>query len=116
MDTSKPIKGIVADVLRDRGVAELWIKLECGGSIRWPLQKGLILFTNVLVFWDYTRNKPRKVIKVSDLEKDHEEEQPEGVDDEKEDVPNLDELESEYGSGLEEVDLIHKTDEYNNNE
>lgn len=62
-DTSlmKPIKGIVADASDG-----LWIRTESGGSMHWPHKMGLKLGTKVLIFYDFTKQRIRKIVKAED--------------------------------------------------
>lgn len=113
MDTGRPIRGIVADVVMENNAPkEVWIKLECGGSIRWPLQPKLKLFTNVLVFWDYTRNKVRNVVREKDIDKDENGEPPEV---EEHDRPDLVEI-VEHDPIQEEANIVYENDLFDNKE
>lgn len=94
MDTSKPIRGIVTDVLDG-----LTIKLENGLSIHWPARGTCKLFSNVLVFWDYTRNRPKGVVKEGSIDTI---EAGEPYEKEEENEPDT----GEYDPGQEEICTI----------
>lgn len=78
----------------------LQIKLECGPSIHWPHRQGFELHANVLVFWDYTRARPKAVVRERDIDKNEV-----GIYFEKEEqiVPNMEELGPEHDDGTEEA-------------
>lgn len=107
MDTGRPIRGVVADASDG-----LWIKLECGGSVHWPHTQGLKLFANVLVYWDYTKNRARRVTKTGDEEEDN----GEPFEKEEQEVPDIETLGPEHDPALDVIDIIHSTDRYNNND